>query len=41
MAKQDACKIPLDDFAGSLCRVCADVLCSCGACACASRARRS
>ena len=35
-----ACKIALDDFAGSLCRVCGDVLCSCGACACASRARR-
>lgn len=35
------CKAALDDFAGSLCCVCSDVLCSCGACACASRPRRS
>lgn len=33
--KCHACGIPLDDFARSVCGVCKDVLCSCGACACA------
>jgi hypothetical protein len=36
-----SCGIALDDFAESLCGVCSDVLCSCGACACASRGRRN
>jgi len=35
--KCHACGIALDDFTGSICGVCTDVLCSCGACACASR----
>jgi hypothetical protein len=39
--KCHSCGIALDDFAGSLCNVCSEVLCSCGACACPRRAKGS
>lgn len=32
--KCHACRIALDDFAGTVCVTCDGVLCSCGACAC-------
>jgi hypothetical protein len=32
--KCHACGIPLDDFAGAACAICAGLLCSCAACAC-------
>jgi hypothetical protein len=32
--KCGSCGIGLDDYAGSLCNVCSESLCSCGACAC-------
>lgn len=35
------CGIALDDFVGTVCGACSDVLCSCGACACGTRARKA
>lgn len=38
-SKCHACGIGLDDFVNRVCGVCAEVLCSCGACACGSKSR--